>query len=162
MSEDKYLLTKEEIDAYEGLDKTHFLNTKAKRNNKSLGDFTGLEALGVHLIAIEPGFESTEQHVHYHEEECVYILEGTATAVIGDEQHPVKPGDFIGYRAGGKSHVLVNDGDTTFKALVIGQRLAHDVADYTKLDKRIFRNQGLAWNLVDIDNIDEPVAGAKK
>ena len=162
MSEDKYILTREEIESYEGLDKTHFLNERARRKNKSLGDLTGLEAVGVHLIEIEPGFESTETHVHYHEEECVYILEGTATAVIGERKYPIKAGDFIGYRAGGEAHALLNDGEVTLKALVMGQRLAHDVADYTKLGKRMFRNQGLAWNLVDIDDIDEPVAGAKK
>ena len=38
---DKYLITKEEIDDYEGLSKTHFLNDNAKRVNKSLGDLTG-------------------------------------------------------------------------------------------------------------------------
>ena len=162
MSEDKYILTREEIESYEGLDKTHFLNERARRKNKSLGDLTGLEAVGVHLIEIEPGFESTETHVHYHEEECVYILEGTATAVIGERKYPIKAGDFIGYRAGGEAHALLNDGEVTLKALVMGQRLAHDVADYTKLGKRMFRNQGLAWNLVDINDIDEPVAGAKR
>ena len=162
MSEDRYILTREEIESYEGLDKTHFLNERARRKNKSLGDLTGLEAMGVHLIEIEPGFESTETHVHYHEEECVYILEGTATAVIGERKYPIKAGDFIGYRAGGEAHALINDGEVPLKVLVMGQRLAHDVADYTKLNKRIFRNQGLAWNLVDIDAIDEPVAGAKK
>ena len=162
MSEDKYILSREEIESYQVLDKTHFLNERARRINKSLGDLTGLDALGVHLIEIEPGFESTELHVHYHEEECVYILAGTATAIIGEQKYPVAPGDFIGYRAGGEAHALINDGHTTLKALVIGQRLAHDVADYTKLGKRIFRNQGLAWNLVNIGDIDEPVAGAKK
>ncbi|VCU58945.1 Cupin 2, conserved barrel [Tritonibacter mobilis] len=44
---------------------------------------------------------------------------------------------------------------------MIGQRLAHDVADYPHKAKRIYRNTGLAWNLVDHDAIAEPVAGAK-
>ena len=162
MDEDKYLLTKEEIEAYAGLDKTHFLNENAKRNNKSLGDLTGLESIGVHLIEIQPDFESTELHVHYHEEECVYILEGSGTAVLDKKEYAIKAGDFIGYRAGGKAHTLVNTGNQPLKCLVIGQRLAHDVADYTKLGKRIFRNTGLAWNLVDIKEISEPTAGAKK
>ena len=160
--DEKYLLSKEEIDAYEGLDKTHFLNANARRKNKSLGDLTGLEALGVHLIEVPPGCESTEVHVHYHEEECIYILEGQATAIIGDEEIQIKSGDFIAYRTGGKAHALNNTGNVTLKCLVIGQRLAHDVADYPKLGKRLFRNPGLKWNLVDIHNIDEPIAGAKK
>ncbi|WP_020410578.1 cupin domain-containing protein [Hahella ganghwensis] len=158
---EKYIVTKEEIDEYEGLNKTHFLNPNAQRVNKSLGDMTGLSQIGFHLIEIEPGHESTELHKHYHEEECVYILEGEAEATIGDQIFPVKGGDFIGYRAGGEPHKLMNCGNTILKCIVVGQRLDHDVADYTSLKKRIFRNKGLKWNLVDIENIEEPTAGRK-
>jgi hypothetical protein len=43
----------------------------------------------------------------------------------------------------------------------VGQRLDHDVADYPDKGKRIFRNPGLEWNLVDLDAIEKPVAGKK-
>ncbi len=158
---DGYLLTSEQIDSDEGLAKTHFLNDNARRINKSLGDATGLERIGVHLIEVAPGCDSTEQHVHHHEEECVYILEGQAIATVGDETATVGPGDFLGYRAGGLSHTLHNPGPDKLRALVIGQRLDHDVADYTNLNKRIYRHKGLPWNLVDHEHISEPVAGKK-
>lgn len=157
----KYLVTKEEVEAYEGIEKSHFLNTNAQRRNKSLGDLTGLNHIGFHIIEMQPGRESTEAHVHYFEEECVYILEGEAEARIGDKGHAVKAGDFIGYRVGGESHKLTNTGSSILKCIVVGQRLDHDVADYTDVNKRIFRNTGMPWNLVDIDNIEEPVAGKK-
>ena len=158
---DTYLIKKSDIDGMAGLDKTHFLNDKAKRNNKSLGDLTGLTGFGFHIIEIDPGFESTEQHCHYHEDECIYILEGEGTAVIGDEHFDVGAGDFIGYKAGGLSHTLRNTSDKMFKCIVVGQRLYHDVADYTKLNKRIYRQKGMPWNLVDIENIATPMAGKK-
>ena len=158
---EKYILKRAEIESHKGLEKTHFLNDNAKRNNKSLGDLTGLKAIGFHLIELQPGRESTEFHVHYHEEECVYVLAGKAEATIGNEVTVVGPGDFIGYRAGGEPHVLKNIGDEVLKCIVVGQRLDHDVADYPKLKKRIFRNTGLKWNLVDLEQIDEPVAGKK-
>ena len=158
---DKYILTKEEIEAYKGIPKTHFLNQNARRVNKSLGDLTGLTGMGFHIIEVQPGHESTEVHVHYYEDECVYILEGEATAIIGDETHPVKAGDFIGYRAGGEPHALKNTGDSVLKCIVAGQRLDHDVADYPNLKKRIYRNKGMKWNLVDLEHIQEPVAGKK-
>jgi len=160
-SKDNYLIKKSEIDSMAGLDKTHFLNENAKRKNKSLGDLTGLTGFGFHIIEIEPGFESTEQHCHYHEDECVYILEGSGLAMIGDESYGVAVGDFIGYRAGGESHTLINNSDAVLRCIVVGQRLEHDVADYTKLNKRIYRQAGLPWNLVDIENIATPVAGKK-
>jgi len=158
---DKYLLTREEIDAYEGVEKVHFLNPNARRVNKSLGNLTGLEHIGFHIIEVPPGCESTELHMHYFEEECVYVLEGSAEATIGDEKHPVKAGDFIGYRAGGVAHKLANTGDSTLRCIVVGQRLAHDVGDYPAKGKRVYRNDGMKWNLVDFGDIQEPVAGKK-
>ena len=157
----RYLVTKEEIEASEGLDKTHFLNPRARRNNKSLGDLTGLTGFGFHIIEIQPGFESTEFHRHYHEDECVFVLEGEAEARIGSETHRVKAGDFIGYRAGGEAHQLRNTGDTVLCCIVVGARLDHDVGGYPDLNKRIYRNRGMAWNLVSLDDIEQPEAGRK-
>ena len=162
MAEDTYLLRAADIAAMEGLRKTHFLNPNAKRVNKSLGDATGLSGLGFHIIEVDPGCETTEHHVHYHEDECVYVLEGKATAYIGDETYEIGPGDFIGYRAGGLAHSIKNTGAAVFRCIVVGQRLPHDVGDYPKLGKRIYRNAGMKWNLVDLENISEPQAGAKK
>ncbi|UWQ17103.1 cupin domain-containing protein [Jannaschia sp. M317] len=161
MGSDRYLLRAADIAAMEGVQKTHFINPAAKRVNKSLGDATGLTGLGIHLIEVQPGDETTACHVHYHEDEAVYVLSGTATARIGDDTHAIGPGDFIGYRAGGLAHTIVNTGAEVLRCLVIGQRLAHDVADYVDLDKRIYRQAGLPWNLVDIAAIATPTGGKK-
>lgn len=158
---DKYHITKEEIEEFRGLKKTHFLNEKAQRVNKSLGDLTGLTGLGFHIIEVQPGFATTELHKHYHEDECVYVLNGEAQATIGDEVFTIKAGDFIGYRAGGLAHTIINTGAGVLRCIVVGQRLAHDVGEYPRLHKRIFRNKGLPWNLVDMDAVSEPTAGKK-
>lgn len=158
---ERYLLRKADIDAYAGVEKVHFLNPNARRVNKSLGDLTGLSGFGFHLIEVPPGCASTEFHKHYDEDECVYILEGSAEAQIGERRYGVGPGDFIGYRAGGEAHTLVNTGDATLKCIVVGARLRHDVGDYPRLNKRIFRGGERPWNLVDIDAISQPVAGKK-
>ena len=158
---EKYILTAEEIAALPGLDKTHFLNPKAKRNNKSLGDLTGLTGLGFHLIEVPPGCESTEFHVHAYEDECVYVLEGEATVIIGDESTVLWAGSFIGYRAGGLPHSMKNTGTTPLRCLVAGERRAHEVGDYPKQKKRLFMNQDRPWELVDWDCISHPGAGRK-
>ncbi|GGB14795.1 hypothetical protein GCM10007414_30290 [Agarivorans gilvus] len=36
-----------------------------------------------------------------------------------------------------------------------------DVADYPLLQKRLYRQQGLPWNLVEITQIETPQAGKK-
>ncbi len=158
---DKYVLSREDIENFEGLRKTHFLNPNAQRINKSLGDLTGITGFGFHIIEVEPGFETTEFHRHLYEDECVYILEGEAEAHIGKQVFSVKAGDFIGYRAGGEAHTLVNTSDRMLRCIVVGQRLEHDVGDYPRLNKRIYRNKNMPWNLVDIDAIEEPSGGKK-
>jgi len=156
-----YLVTAEEIAAMDGLAKTHFLNPRARRVNKSLGDLTGLTGLGVHVIAVEPGDATTEPHVHHHEDEAVFVLEGEATAVIGEAEYPLEAGDFIGYRKGGLVHTIRNTGSGVLRSLVVGERAGHDVVDYPRAAKRLFRHPGMAWNLVDHAAIEEPRGGAK-
>lgn len=149
MTEETYLITQGEIAAMDGPKKAHSQNPNAYRTNKSLGDATGLTGIGFHVVEVEPGFETTEHHCHHHEDECVFVLSGTATAFIGEEALEIGVGDFLGYRKGGLPHSIKNTGDVTFRCIVVGQRLDHDVADYTRLNKRIFRNAGLPWTLVE-------------
>ncbi len=161
MSNFEYLITAEQIEKMDGLRKSHFLNPNAVRVNKSLGDRTGLTGLGFHIIEVAAGDDTTEHHVHYHEDECVYVLQGHATAFVGEVAHEIGPGDFLGYPKGGLAHSIRNTGSGPLRCIVVGQRLAQDVADYPRLNKRIYRNAGLPWNLVDHAAIEEPKAGAK-
>lgn len=157
----RYVVKAGEIEAMEGVAKTHFLNPNARRVNKSLGDLTGLTGIGVHLIEVPPGATSTEFHVHYHEDECTYVLTGSGVVRIGDEEFEIGPGDFIGYRAGGLPHTMLNTSDAPLRCLVVGERLSHDVGDYPEQSKRIFRHEGLPWQVVHMDAIAYPKAGKK-
>ena len=144
----------------EGLAKTHFLNQNARRINKSLGDLVGLKNLGFHLIEVQPGYESTEYHRHYFEDECVYILSGNATVTIDEIDYEVSMGDFIGYPAGGLPHTMKNTGTEVLRCIVVGQRLDRDVADYPRLGKRLYRYNGLN-DLVELKDISNPNVGKK-
>jgi len=158
---EKYIIKKGEIEEMEGFAKTHFLNERAVRNNKSLGDMTGLTGLGVHMIEVPPGKESTEIHCHKYEDECVYILSGQASAKIGEQSFAVSEGDFIGYRANGEPHALMNTGSTMLRCLVVGQRENHDVCDYPRVNKRLYRNKGHHWDLVNLDGVSHPDVNSK-
>ncbi len=160
MSKEKYIIPAAEIRSMRGKLKKHFLNDKACRSEKSLSDATGLQELGFTVIEVAPGNESTEHHVHYHEEECLFVLEGEGTARIGAESHSVGPGDFIGCRKAGLAHSLKNTGTETLRCIAVSQRKDHDVSDYPRRGKRLFRNKNLTWNLVDVTVIDRPF-GAK-
>jgi uncharacterized cupin superfamily protein len=150
-----YLLTSQEIAEMGGTDKTHFMNRDAKRNNKSLGDAAGLTGFGFHIIEVAPGHMTTEHHMHHNEDECLFVLSGSATAIIGDEEFPISQGDFIGYRKGGLPHSIKNTGSETLRCIVVGERLSHDVCDYPAQGKRMFRNPGMPWSLVNMSDIQE-------
>lgn len=143
-----YILTRAQIDSMEGVTKVHFLNPNGRRINKSLGDATGLTGFGIHQIEVPVGADSTEYHRHHHEDECVYVLSGRAQLTLDEERFELGPGDFVGLPAGGPAHVLHNPGPELLRCLVVGERLAHDVGDYPRLGKRLYRNDGV-WNLVD-------------
>ncbi|MDJ0640864.1 MAG: cupin domain-containing protein [Paracoccaceae bacterium] len=157
---DKYILSAAEIDTMQAREKTHFLNENARRHEKALSAETGLSELGFTLVVIEPGDESTEHHKHYHEEECLYVLEGQGQARIGAEVHEIRAGDFIGCRKGGLAHSFKNTGKYPLRCIVVSQYKDHDVSDYPRLGKRLFRNKDLTWNMVDLAVIDRPF-GAK-
>lgn len=160
MNDERYYLSADDIRAMKETAKTHFLNGNARRKEKSLGAATGLSEIDVSIIEVNPGDESTEHHLHYHEEECLYVLEGEATARVGAQSYTVKAGDFVGYRKGGLAHSLKNTGDTPFRCIAVTQRQNHDVSDYPRVGKRLFRNKNLTWNMVDLTVIDRPF-GAK-
>jgi len=117
--------------------------------------------LGFHIIEVPPRCESTEFHVHYFEDECTYVLSGSGVVTIGDDEIDIANGDFIGYRAGGLAHTMKNNADVPLVCIVVGQRLAHDVGDYPNKQKRIYRNEGLPWDLVDLGELTHPQAGKK-
>lgn len=137
------------IAAMEAVKRVHFLNDKAVRDNKAIGDAAGLKNLGVHLITVQPGHRSTEYHFHHYEEECVYVLSGHGTATIGEQTHKVGPGDFMAHPIDQIAHDMVNDGTEPLVCLVIGQRLTQDITDYPRLGKRLYRHSG-ARSLVDM------------
>ena len=160
MNNEIYHLSADRIAGMAGKEKTHFLNSKARRVEKSLAALTGLSEIDFCMVEVAPGDETTEHHKHYHEEECLYVLEGEGTARIGSVSHTVRAGDFVGFRKGGLAHSLKNTGDGPMRCIIVSQRKNHDVSDYPRRGKRLFRNKDLTWNMVDLTVIDRPF-GAK-
>ncbi len=149
------ILTSKQIEEMQGEKRVHFLNPNAERIRKSIGDAVGLSRIGVHIVHIEPGKNSTEYHKHYNEEECIYVLSGKGTLRIEGEELPFEKGDFVGFPANTAAHDLKNTGNEILIILVMGQRLDQDVADYPSKHKRLYRNNG-DWDLIDFENIVDP------
>jgi uncharacterized cupin superfamily protein len=103
---------------------------------KKLGDAAGLTDFGVNLVRLPPGKWSSQRHWHTEEDEFVWVLEGEVVAVEDDGDHPLGPGDCIGWKAGvPNGHCLQNRGDRDAVYLEVGTRRPEtDVCDYPDID----------------------------
>lgn len=128
----------------------HPLNPRAIRHGKSLGDETGLHHLGIHLVRVEPGHDSTQYHVHQGEEEFIYIISGRGVAELGEDTVEVGPGDFMGFVPGGLAHGLSNPFTDDLVYLVGGMRLDFDICDYPQVNTRLYR-RGLQRQYVELE-----------
>ena len=117
----------------------HPLNANAVRQTRSLSRTAGCIHLGVHLVRVTTGHDSTEHHRHGGEEEFIYILSGRGTATIGDQQFIVQAGDFMGFGPDSLAHSLHNPYDDDLVYLVGGLDLDYDVVDYPNQKRRMYR-----------------------
>ena len=142
MAEKCVLLRKADIQALPEERRPHPLDAALVRHTRSLGDAAGLSTIGVHLVRLTQGDTSSVLHFHHQDEEWVYVLSGRGTANIGEVQHEVSPGDFMGFVAGSQPHNLHNPHAEDLVYLVGGNRLPFDVCDYPKIGKRRYRVNG--------------------
>ena len=109
---------------------SHPWNERSRVIGTHLSALAGLRRTGVSLVRVPAGKESFCYHVHHREEEWVYILAGYGTAEIGEDEHPVGPGDFLAFPAAGDAHHLRNTGSEDLVYLMGGERWATDIVHY--------------------------------
>jgi uncharacterized cupin superfamily protein len=108
------------------------------RSRHPLGNQFGLTNFGVNLTHLPPGSISAPRHAHSHQDEFIYILEGTPVLVTNAGETPLRPGMCAGFKAGsGDAHHLRNSSDAVVAYLEIGDRTAGDVVTYPDDDVRI-------------------------
>jgi uncharacterized cupin superfamily protein len=115
----------------------HPFNPRSEVRLQRLGDRAGMRKVAVTLARVAPGKESFVLHAHLLQEEFVYILEGKGTAVIGDREFAVGPGDFMGFPVDGTAHTLRNAGDVDLVYLMGGERGPLDVARFPSVGKTV-------------------------
>ncbi len=128
-----------------------FASRVAGRTKRRLGDHFGLTNFGVNLTELAPGAVSALLHHHSKQDEFVYILEGTPTLVLDQEEYALEPGDCVGFKAGdGVAHQLVNRSHEPVIYLEVGDRTEGDETSYPYDDlKAVFLNGG--WQLTHKD-----------
>jgi uncharacterized cupin superfamily protein len=142
MADKPLLLKASDVQALHEEVRPHPLDASVVRHTRALGDAAGLSTTGVHLVRLLPGATSSVQHTHHQDEEWVYVLSGRGIANVGDEQHEVGPGDFMGFVPSCAAHNLHNPHAEDFVYLVGGNRLPFDICDYPGIGKRRYRIDG--------------------
>ena len=109
-----------------------------------ISQVAGLERQVVSIARLPPKQESFLLHAHTFQEEFVYVLQGSGVAIVGDEEHPVGPGDFIAYPCDGVPHQMRNDGNEDLVYLMGGERTPFEIAKFPTVNKiGVFTQQGV-------------------
>jgi len=116
------------------------------RTKRKLGDIFGLSNFGVNITELDPGSASSVLHYHTVQDEFLYILQGTATVIVGDEEFTIAQGDCIGFKAGTRlGHQLLNRSAEPVIYLEIGDRLPDDEAAYPNTDLQVSMSDQGTW-----------------
>ena len=88
--------------------------------------------LACNVTSVPAGKRAFPFHNHHVIEELFFILEGEGLLRLGDEEHPVRSGDFIACPAGGPevAHQLTNTGSGELRYLALSTDNDTDVVQY--------------------------------
>ncbi len=110
------------------------------REVKALGEALGLRNFGVNLVTLQPGGGSAQRHWHTHEDEFVYVLDGSLVLVTEAGETVLGPGMTAGFPAGvADGHCLLNRTERPARFLVVGDRSAKDECHYPDVDLHMKR-----------------------
>jgi len=122
------------------------------RTKRKLGDFFGLTNFGVNLTTLAPGAASALFHAHTRQDEFIYVLDGTPTLLLGEEEFALAPGVCVGFKAGsGIAHQLVNRSPDTATYLEVGDRTPGDEVQYPRDDLKAILDSNGSWVLTHKD-----------
>lgn len=150
--EQPLLLSADTIASLEEKRNVHQFNDKAIRHTRSLGGIAGLTSIGIHLVRVEPGDETTQHHNHEMSDEFIYILSGEGTLFLGDDAFTIKQGDFAGFPMHGPAHSMKNTGSEDLVYLMGGGRPPVDICNYPKIQRRMYLINGQK-EYVDLEHL---------
>jgi len=113
----------------------HPLNPNSDVRIHPLSRRAGMKRAHLNLGRIPPGKESFIPHAHALQEEFIFILEGAATAVIGETRVSLAPGDFVGFPTDGVTHHLINTGTRDLVYLMGGEHTDIEISKFPSIGK---------------------------
>ncbi len=102
---------------------------------RHLTDAGGLTQFGLALETLHPGGQSSQIHWEEHEDEFLYMLEGSLTVIEDGVKTVIGPGDTCCWKAGVQvAHTLRNETDAPVVYLIAGSRQPDNICHYPGLD----------------------------
>jgi uncharacterized cupin superfamily protein len=147
-----YVLTKSDIDITTEAKNVHQFNEQAIRHTVSLSDIVGLTKVGLYLVRVEAGDETTTHHYHEESDEFIYVLSGELSLRYGDKHYQLSAGDFVGFPAHGAPHSMRNDSDADATYLMGGSRPPIDITLYPEINRKMYNIHGKK-EYVDLENL---------
>lgn len=87
--------------------------------------------LGCSLYELPPGAKSWPYHYHAGNAEAMYVLSGTGTLRLDDDEHPLEAGDYVPFPRGpAGAHTVCSDDDEPLRFLVVSEMNEPEVAVY--------------------------------
>ncbi len=120
----------------------HQFNDNAVRKVRTLTQLAGLSRIGMHVVRLEAGHDSTELHSHDNDEEFLVILQGNGIATIGEETFAVGAGDIMAFPCGSPPHKLHNPSAEDLVYVMGGEKNANDVVHYPRLERSMIKSAG--------------------
>ena len=114
---------------------------------RALGHAAGATQAGLNHVTLGPGATGAPPHCHTLEEELFVVLEGTGTVTVGDEDHPVRPGDVVARPPSTAICHQLRAGPDGLTYLAYGTREAGDAVYYPELAKVRIRGLGVTLDV---------------
>jgi uncharacterized cupin superfamily protein len=119
---------------------------------RDLGIAAGSVLTGINYNRVEPGLLSAPPHCHSVEEEIFVMLDGTGTALLGDDEHPIHRGHVVARPAATRIAHAFRAGEGGLTMLAYGTRdRGADIVFYPRSDKVYFRGVGVMTRVEQLD-----------
>ena len=88
-----------------------------------ISEVIGMKNLFVHHEIIPPGRRASGPHIHFEQEEMIFVLAGSPIARLGEQEVQLKAGAFMGFKPGGsEAHFVENKSAEDVQLLVISPK----------------------------------------